>query len=133
MRSPIATPEEVAAEPAPFPSKTAAAPIEAFFSDWRRRLTRNLSRRSTSRWEPLTWVHANGSPTSTEIAMSLRPLDEYRDTPLWAAVEATIAELVATRELAMNTAPEYVTEFLCQELAAKKLIVLAGLRKCCSR
>ena len=58
LRSPTATPAEVAAEPAPFPSRTAAAPIETFFVDWRRRLNRNLSRRSDSRWEPLTWVHA---------------------------------------------------------------------------
>ncbi|HEV8445299.1 MAG TPA: hypothetical protein VGQ44_00670 [Gemmatimonadaceae bacterium] len=57
MRSPTATPGEVAAEPAPFPSKTSAAPIETFFPDWRRRLNRNLSRRSDSRWEPLTHVH----------------------------------------------------------------------------
>ena len=58
LRSPISTPEEVAAEPAPFPAKTLEAPGETFFADWRARLTRNLSRRSTSRWEPLTWVHS---------------------------------------------------------------------------
>jgi len=56
-RSPIATPEEVSAEPSSFPMKTSAAPIETFYPDWRGRLTRNLSRRSTSRWEPLTAVH----------------------------------------------------------------------------
>ena len=58
LRSPIATPEEVAAEPAPFAAKTPEAPGETFFADWRERLTRNLSRRSTGRWEPLTWVHS---------------------------------------------------------------------------
>jgi len=58
LRSVIAaTPEEVSAEPSPFPMKTSAAPIETFYPDWRGRLTRNLSRRSTSRWEPLTAVH----------------------------------------------------------------------------
>ena len=62
MRSPTATREEVAAEPAPFPSKTLAMPVETFFLDWRRRLTRNLSRRSDSRWEPLTRVHAVVDP-----------------------------------------------------------------------
>jgi hypothetical protein len=40
VRSPIATPEEVAREPAPFPSKEDDRPIETFFPDWRRRLTR---------------------------------------------------------------------------------------------
>lgn len=58
LRAPIATPEEVATEPAPFPATTPQAPVETFFADWRERLTRDLSRRSTSRWEPLTWVHA---------------------------------------------------------------------------
>jgi hypothetical protein len=58
LRSPVATPQEVANEPAPFPVPTADLPVETVFPDWRRRLTRNLSCRSDSRWEPLTRVHA---------------------------------------------------------------------------
>jgi hypothetical protein len=58
IRSPTATPEEIGAEPAPFPSQTATATVETFLLDWRRRLNRNLSRRSDSRWEPLIRVHA---------------------------------------------------------------------------
>jgi len=54
---------------------------------------------------------------------SSRAFDEYRNTPLWAALESTITELIATRELVVNTAPEYVIGYLCQELAAKKLIL----------
>lgn len=61
-RLPTAAPWEVAAEPAPFPATTSDMPIETFFADWRDRLTRNLSRRSDSRWEPLTWVHADVKP-----------------------------------------------------------------------
>jgi hypothetical protein len=57
LRRPTATQAAVGAEPVPFPVKTAAAPLESFLPDWRRRLTRNLSRRSDSRWEPLTRVH----------------------------------------------------------------------------
>jgi hypothetical protein len=57
VRSPLATPQEVANEPAPFPATTPDLPSESLFPDWRRRLMRNLSRRSDSRWEPLTWVH----------------------------------------------------------------------------
>lgn len=53
------TPEQMARQPAPFPVKTAAHPIESGFPDWRARLTRNLARRSDGRWEPLTWVHAS--------------------------------------------------------------------------
>jgi len=64
-----------------------------------------------------------------EIPVSSAPFDEYRDTPLWSAVEATVKELVATRELSVNTAPAYVIGYLCQELAAKKLIVGVGLHK----
>jgi len=54
--------------------------------------------------------------TSSRIA-------EYRNTPLWAALDSAIADLVASRELSLNTAPEYVIEFLCRELTAKKLVL----------
>ncbi len=63
VRRPLATPEETAAEPAAFPLQTEASPCESAFVDWRERLTRNLSRRSTSRWEPLTYVHADPDET----------------------------------------------------------------------
>ena len=55
--------------------------------------------------------------------MSAHPFSEYRNTPLWSAIEDIIADLVASRELAVNTAPDYVIGYLCQELMAKKLIV----------
>lgn len=57
VRAPLATAEETASEPTPFPITTPAAPIESAFADWRDRLTRNLSRRSDGRWEPLTRTH----------------------------------------------------------------------------
>lgn len=57
-QSATATPDRVAREPAPFPRTSPAESTETFFPDWRQRLTRNLSRRSESRWEPLTRVHA---------------------------------------------------------------------------
>jgi hypothetical protein len=55
--------------------------------------------------------------------MSVRPFAEYRNTPLWSAVEAIVTELVASRELSMNTAPDYVIGYVCRELVAKKLVV----------
>lgn len=126
LHSPIATPEEVGAEPPAFPVKTAVRPIETFFGDWRARLTRNLSRRSTSRWEPLTWVHSpEASRSLPRAVMPSRRFDEFRDTALWSAVEGMITELAATREISVNTAPEYVIGYLCQELAAKKLVTAA--------
>lgn len=58
--------------------------------------------------------------------MEQRPFDEHRGTRLWKAVERTITELVASGELSMHTAPEYVYGYLCRELVAKKLIVSEG-------
>jgi hypothetical protein len=63
-----------------------------------------------------------------EIVMPSR-FDSYRNTPLWAAVEATITELTASREVSVNTAPDYVIGYLCQELVAKKLVVATGFQK----
>lgn len=48
--------------------------------------------------------------------------DEYRQTRLWSVLEASMAELTATREVTVNTATEYVIGYLCQELVAKKVI-----------
>ncbi len=58
--------------------------------------------------------------------MPARPFAEYRDSRLWSAVEASISELVATREVTINTATDYVIGYLCQELVAKKIVVDIG-------
>lgn len=52
------TAAQLAAEPAPFPSLTAAAPVEIAYGDWRQRLVRNFARHAEGRWEPLTYVGA---------------------------------------------------------------------------
>lgn len=57
-----------------------------------------------------------------------QPSSEYRDTPLWKAVDAMLAELVATREISIATAPDYVTAHICRTMVAKKLIAEAALR-----
>lgn len=57
LHAPLATPAQVAAHSAPFPSTSDAMPRETSFPDWRARLTRNLSSRSDGRWDPLTYVH----------------------------------------------------------------------------
>ncbi|HEU4642374.1 MAG TPA: hypothetical protein VFS44_07945 [Gemmatimonadaceae bacterium] len=51
-----------------------------------------------------------------------QPYTEYRDTPLWAAVERVLADLEASGEVAITTAPEYVIGYVCRELAAKKVV-----------
>lgn len=60
LRGPHAAPDAFVNEPAPFPKTTDDAACESGFSDWRERLTRNLSRRSDGRWEPLTRTHGAG-------------------------------------------------------------------------
>ncbi len=58
-----------------------------------------------------------------------RPFDEYRGTPLWKALAATIQELTATHEISVDTAPEYVVGYLCRELAAKRVVAPAALER----
>ena len=56
-----------------------------------------------------------------------RPFDEYRGTALWKAVEATLNELVATQEIRIDTAPDYVVGYFCRELAAKHVVESAAV------
>ena len=55
-----------------------------------------------------------------------RPFAECRDTPLWSAIQESLEELVATREISVNTATDYVIGHICRELVAKKLVRSAG-------
>lgn len=78
--------------------------------------------------EPLTRVHAlvksKFPPPKTAMPPTpSRPFAEHRDTRLWSAIEDSINELVATQEISVNTAGDYVVGYLCRELVAKKLIV----------
>ncbi|HEX6536484.1 MAG TPA: hypothetical protein VF041_17970 [Gemmatimonadaceae bacterium] len=52
---------------------------------------------------------------------------EYRDTPLWRTVAAAVAELEATREIVVSTAPEYVIGYLCERLVAGRRVAPAAL------
>jgi hypothetical protein len=58
-----------------------------------------------------------------------QPIAEHRHTPLWSAIESAITDLTASQELSVNTAPEYVIEYLCRELVAKKLVVSAPAKE----
>jgi hypothetical protein len=53
--------------------------------------------------------------------------EEFRDTPLWRTMEAAVAELSATHEITVATAPEYVIGYLCQQIVARKLAAPAAL------
>ena len=57
------------------------------------------------------------------------PFQEYRDTPLWHALAGALAELEASREVRVDTAPEYVIGYLCQELAAKWVVASSALTR----
>ena len=52
--------------------------------------------------------------------------EEYKDTPLWRVVAAAVAELEATREITVATAPEYVVGYLCERLVAGKTTASAA-------
>ena len=52
--------------------------------------------------------------------------DEYKDTPLWRLLAAAVAELEATREIRVATAPDYVVGYLCERLVAARLTTEAA-------
>jgi hypothetical protein len=53
--------------------------------------------------------------------MSNHPFEQFRETPLWRVVAAAVAELEATREISISTAPDYVIGYLCQQLVAGRV------------
>jgi hypothetical protein len=57
------------------------------------------------------------------------PYTEYRDTALWRALAGALADLEASREVRMETAPHYVIGYLCQELAGKRIVASAALAR----
>jgi len=68
----------------------------------------------------------DGGDELTAVASS-RPFAEYADTPLWHAVAAAVAELEATRQITLATAPDYVVGYLCQQLVARHAVLPAAL------
>jgi hypothetical protein len=54
------------------------------------------------------------------------PFDEHRHSALWSAVADTLSELLATGEITVHTAPDYVIGYLCRELTAKGLVNASG-------
>lgn len=55
--------------------------------------------------------------------------EQYEHTPLWRALEGALADLEASREVTVGTAPRYVLGYLCQELAAKWVVTGAALTR----
>ncbi len=55
--------------------------------------------------------------------------EQYEGTPLWRALEGALADLTASGEVSVATAPRYVLGYLCQELAAKWVVTGAALTR----
>ncbi|HEX6599759.1 MAG TPA: hypothetical protein VF034_10595 [Gemmatimonadaceae bacterium] len=51
----------------------------------------------------------------------------YQETHLWRAVASVVADLQASGEVRVETAPEYVIGYLCRELAAKGVVTREAL------
>jgi hypothetical protein len=58
-----------------------------------------------------------------------RPFEEFRDTPIWRAVTDVLTELEASREIKIETAPDYVIGYLCQQLASKWVVASSALTR----
>ena len=58
---------------------------------------------------------------------STRSYDEYRDTLLWRSLAAIVADLEASGEIKVETAPDYVIGYMCRELAMKWVVASAAL------
>lgn len=58
-----------------------------------------------------------------------RSYDEYRDTPLWRALAKMVEDLQVSREITVDTAPDYVIGYLYQELAAKSVVTSEALAR----
>jgi hypothetical protein len=56
------------------------------------------------------------------------PQSEYRHSALWSAVDSIIKDLVASGELTLSTAPDYVTAQICEELVARRMVSPEGLQ-----
>jgi hypothetical protein len=55
-----------------------------------------------------------------------RTRSQFLHTPLWAAVASTVAELQATGEVRIDTEIDYVIDYLCRELVAKRVVTDAA-------
>jgi hypothetical protein len=60
---------------------------------------------------------------------SPRSYDEYKGTPLWRALSSIVADLEASGEIKVETAPNYVVGYMCRELAAKWVVASEALAR----
>jgi hypothetical protein len=53
--------------------------------------------------------------------------EQFEHTPLWRVLADVLAELQASGEVTVATAPHYVLGYVCQELAAKGVVADGAL------
>ena len=66
---------------------------------------------------------SEASSSPRVVNMPSHPFAEYRDTPAWRVIEASINELMVVGDVSINTATDHAIGFLCHELVSAKLIV----------
>ena len=54
---------------------------------------------------------------------------QYEGTPLWRALAGALGDLQSSGEIKVETAPDYVIGYLCQELAAKWIVASSALTR----
>ena len=57
------------------------------------------------------------------------PYIEFENTPVWTAIATAIFELESNQDLHLTTSPAFVIGYLCQQLAAKGIIVGTSILK----
>ena len=58
-----------------------------------------------------------------------RMYEQYEGTPLWRALAGALTELEANGDVKVQTAPDYVIGYLCQEMAAKWIVASSALTR----
>lgn len=56
-----------------------------------------------------------------------QPRSQFRHTPLWGAVESTLAALQASGEVRIDTNVDYVIDHVCRELVAKRVVASSAI------
>ena len=55
------------------------------------------------------------------------PYSEFERTPLWKSIDSAIAELERNRDVELSTMREHVVGYLCQQLAAQRIVTASSL------
>ncbi len=68
-------------------------------------------------------------PSLSHVTVMAHSYAQYEGTPLWRAVAGALGDLQSSGEVRLETAPDYVVGYLCQELAAKWIVASSALTR----